>query len=214
MIRGRLPARVGAIERAGGVVVAQLHRPGEVIIELDAIDTAALHDLLNQPDEAGPHLGVGGIEPDPQILQRRGLQRGPVHRIEGTAIAAPQQPVGVLLHHGAVGRLHQPVLEPGNHLQATTLGAARQAADRVETGIGCRQGGLQRRMAAAVEGGTSAPDIGVEGVEPGQGQLLHRLLDAGRVVVEGAGAVGEPHPHTRAAGLGQDRGGDRWAGRC
>ena len=64
-----LLARLGPVEGAGGVVVAQLHGPGEVVIQLDAIDITALHDFDNQADEAGPHPRMGRVQPHPQILQ-------------------------------------------------------------------------------------------------------------------------------------------------
>ena len=59
-----------AVERAGVVVVAQVHRPGEVIIKLNAIGIAAADDLTDQSDDTALHPGVGRVEPDPQIAQR------------------------------------------------------------------------------------------------------------------------------------------------
>ena len=73
------------------------------------------------------------------------------------------------------------------------MGGLGEAADRIEVGVGLLQGRLHRRMAGAVEGGAPAPHVGIEGVEARFGQLLHRPIDAGGVVVERAGAIGEPH---------------------
>ena len=209
-VGGRFPPCVGQKQGVGGVVVTQIHRPGEVVIQLDAIHSAALHDLSDQSDEAGAHPGVGGVQPHPQILERGGLQIGAVHRVEGAAIGSPQNPLRMATHHLGVARLHQAVFEPGDHLHAATLGGAGEAADRVEGGGVAGQGGLDRCPAAAVEGGTPAPDVWVEGVEARGGQLFHRRLDAAGVVVEGAGAVGQPHADATAHRLRQAAG--AWLG--
>ena len=205
-IGGRILAGFGPVEGPGGVVVAQLRRPGEVIVQLDAIHIAALHDLEDQTDEAGPHAGMGRIEPHPQVPQGRGGQVGAVHGEQGTAIGPAQQPFGVLAHHLRIARFHQAVLEPGHHLHAAAPGGLGEGADRIEVGVQPGQGGFHRRPAAAVEGGTAAPDVGVKGVEAGGGEGIHGGADPAGVVVQGAGAVGEPYPHPR---LGQPAGGFR-----
>ena len=202
-VGGRLPAGVSEIKGAGVGVIAQFHRPGEVVVELDAIDPAALHDLLDQTDEAGPHPRVGRIQPHPQVLERGGFQVGAMHGVEGTAVGAAQHPLRVPLDHFGIARLHQAVLEPGDHLHAAPMGGLGEAADRVEARVGLGKGRLHRSPAAAVEGGPPAPDIGVEGVEAGGIELRHGGLDATGVVVEGAGAVGEPDADAALNPLGQ-----------
>ena len=62
---GGFQPRLGAVEPPGVVVVAQLHGPGEMVIELDAIGAAALHHLADQADEPGPHPRVRRIQPHP-----------------------------------------------------------------------------------------------------------------------------------------------------
>ena len=155
-----------------------------MVVELDAIDAAALHDFADQAKKALPHPRVGGVEPHHWFA---------VHDHLSAAIPALQHPIGVLSHHGSIGRLHQAVLKPGDHLQAAAMGGLGEAADRIEVGVGLLQGRLHRRMAGAVEGGAPAPHVGIERVEARFCQLLHCPIDAGGVVVEGAGAIGEPH---------------------
>ena len=170
-----------------------------MVVELDAIDAAALHDFADQAKKALPHPRVGRVEPHHWLA---------VHDHLSAAIPALQHPIGVLAHHGCVGRLHQAVLKPGDHLQAAAMGGLGEAADRIEAGVGLLQGRLHRCMAGAVEGGAPAPHVGIEGVEARFGQLLHCPIDAGGVVVERAGAIGEPHadaPGRSWLALGQQR---------
>ena len=190
-------AGIRLVERGGGGVIPQLDRPGEMIIQLDPIDAATLHNLPDQTQKPFLNLGMGGIEPHPQILQRRAAQIGAVHRVQGTPIPSAQKPIGVIAGHLAVSRLHQPVLEPRDHLQPASVGAAGETADGIEIGSHRRQSRLQRGVAAAVERGAAAPDIGVERVETGLGQLLHGLIDATRVVIERTGTVGQPDADPR-----------------
>ena len=120
-----------------------------------------------------------------------------MHGGEAGAIAFLQHPFGVLAHHLGLGWLHQAVFEPGDHLQAAPVGGLGEAADRIEPAVGLAQGRLQRRPTAGVEGGAPAPHIRVEGVETCLSQFVHGPIEPAGVVVEGAGAIGQPHAHPR-----------------
>ena len=191
-VEGGIIAGVFAVERPGVGVVAKIDGPGEVVVQLDAIDAAALHDFANQADQALAHPWMGGIEPHHRLA---------MHAHAAGAIAGLQDPVGVLLHHGGIGRLHQSVLKPRNHLHAAPMGRCRHAANRIQgpgsaavaLGLRLGQGRLDGGKGGAVEGGSPAPHVGVEGVEAGFGELADGLINPGVVVVERARAVGEPH---------------------
>ncbi len=183
LVIGGFPTGGLAVERAGVRVVAQLHGPGEMVVELHSIHAASLHDFADQADEALPHAGMGRVQPD---------HRAAMQRVAGAAVPFGQHPIGLATHHVGISRLHQPVLKPRNHLQTAALGSPGHPADRIQVGIRLLQRRLQRRPAAAVEGGTPAPHVGVERVEAGLGQFADGLLDQGWVVVEGAGAIGKP----------------------
>ena len=184
VVIGRFEARFGEVAGTAERVIAQLHRPGEMVVELDTVNVATLHDLADQAEEALPHPRVGGVEPHHRLA---------VHSHLAAAVAALQHPVGMLGHHRGIGRLHQAIFKPGNHLEPAPVGGLGEATDWIEIGVGLGQGRLHRRMAGAVEGGSPAPHIRVEGVEARIGQLPHRPVDPGGVVIEGAGAIGEPN---------------------
>ena len=196
MVIGWLHPLLPFVESAGEGVVTEFHRPGEVIVELDAIHLAALHDLPDQPEKALAHAGVSGIQPHHLLA---------VHQHSSAAIAFLQHPLRVLPHHGGIGGLHQAVLKPGDHLQAALVGGAGHVADGVVSAIGLQQGRLDRRPAAAVKGGAPAPHIGVERVEAGARQFGDGAIEAPRLVVERAGAVGEPHPNAALFSPGGNR---------
>ena len=120
-----------------------------------------------------------------------------MHGGEAGAIAFLQHPFGVLAHHLGVGGLHQAVFKPGDHLQAPPVGGLGEPADWIKARVGLAQGRLHRRPAAGVEGGAPAPHIRVEGVEAGVRQFVHGPIEPAGVVVEGAGAIGEPHAYPR-----------------
>ena len=81
-IRWGVLAGFAAVELAGELVVAQLHRPGEMVIELDAIGVATASDLRDQPHKPLLHTWMGRIQPHPQIVERRGFQVGAMHGVE------------------------------------------------------------------------------------------------------------------------------------
>ena len=114
-----------AVERAGVGVVPQFHGPGEVVIELNAVDLAALHDLADQPEEPRPHPRVSGVEPDHLLA---------MHGHAAFAGAVLQHPVGVFADHRGIRRLHQAVLKPGDHPQTASVGGLGEAANRIELG--------------------------------------------------------------------------------
>ena len=90
------------------------------------------------------------------------------------------------------------------------MGRCRHAANRIEglaaaaVGLGLGQGRLDGGKGGAVESGSPAPDVGVEGVEAGFGELADGLINPGVVVVKRARAVGEPdaNPPGLAPGSG------------
>ena len=122
----RLATGFAAIESAGVGVIAQFDGPGEVVIELNAVHGTALHNLGDQADKSSPYLRMGGIEPHHRLA---------MHGHGAAAIQSLLQPIGIAPHHLGIGRLHQPILKPGNHLQAPAVGRAGEAADRIEIGI-------------------------------------------------------------------------------
>ena len=117
-----------------------------------------------------------------------------MHGGEAGAIEFLQHPLGVLPHHLGLGRLHQAVFKPGDHLQAAPVGGLGEPANWIKARVGLAQGRLERRPAAVVKGGAPAPHIRIEGVEARLRQFVHGPLDPASVVIEGAGAIGEPHP--------------------
>ena len=184
MIIGGLLAGFVAVEIPGEGVIAKLDRPGEVVIQLDAIEPAAPHNLTDQTKKALPHTRMGRIQPGHRLAMQHHL---------GAAIALVQHPSWVALHHLGIGRLHQAILKPGNHLQATPVGRLGEPADWIELGGLHRQGGLHGGIAGAVKGGATAPHIRVERVEARRGQFGHGLLNPGCFVIKRTWAIGEPH---------------------
>ena len=199
----RFAARGLAIQHAGVIVVAEIHWPGEVIIQLDAIHATALHDLHDQADEALPHPGMGRVEPDPQVLEGGGAQVGAMQGIKGAAIGTAQHPVWIETHHLGISWFHQAIFEPGHHLHAMALACLGDATNRIQVGVNRRQGGFQRGITAAVKRGAATPDVWVDGVETSGSQFGHRCINPLGIVIKGTGAVGHPYAYSPSPGLGQ-----------
>ena len=165
-------------------VVTELHGPGEMVVQLQALHRAALqcfHHKTNEPLSDG---GMSGIEP--------GHAMAAVQVHPALTIGTGEDPVGVLLHNLGRRRLHQPVLEPRHHLNAAFISLLHQGADRIDANTSLPQGRLNRRVGTLVKSGAATPDVRQHTVEPGLLKLLHRLADASTVVIERARAVGQP----------------------
>jgi len=171
-------------------VVAEFHGPGEVVIQLEAIDAAALHHFKHQPDEAFTHLWMRWIQPRHLLA---------VHRHAAAAVRFGEHPLGVVLHHGCVGRFHQAVFKPRNDFHASLAGFFRQGADGIELNTGFDQGRFNRSKLAAVEGGAPTPNVGIDGIEPRSLQFIQGPRHLCPVVIQPARTVGEPDPERSLA---------------
>jgi hypothetical protein len=154
-----------------------------MVVELDAIHLAALHDLTDQAETALAHAWVRWIQEHHRLA---------VQLDRAAAVPFLQHPLRVLLHHRRRGRLHQAVFKPGDHLQAAAVGLLAHAADRVVATTDLGQGWFDWCPAAVVKGAAAAPDVGIQRVESGCRQFGHGPVDATGGVVQRAGTVGQP----------------------
>ena len=172
------------IQIHGEGVVTELHGPGEMIIELQALHRTAPQGFHNQTDEPLADSRMRGIQPGHAVAA---VQQHPA-----LTIGPGKHPLGMVPHHLGIGRLHQAVFKPGHHLNAALTPFLHQRADRINGQSRLLQRRLHRCIGTPVKRGAATPDIGQDPIESCSLELLHRFTDAGTVVIERARTVGQP----------------------
>jgi len=96
VITRRFTAGVFAEQGAVVGVVAEFHRPGEVVnragMPIHVASPARFSPI--RPMNRARNPRVGGVQPDPQILERRGFEVGPMHGVRVLPSLRRKQPSG------------------------------------------------------------------------------------------------------------------------
>lgn len=178
------------IEGSRKCVVAELHRPSEMVIKLKTIHPTPLQGFHDQTDESSPDLRMGRVQPGHAVVA--------MHGHPSLAIGSSKNPLRMITNHSGVSWLHQAVLKPRHHLDSTLPAFLCNGADRIELNTGLQQRRLDRGKKTLMKRGATTPNIRDHPVETSCLKALHRQPDALLVVVQLAGTIGEPNPHRQS----------------